>query len=71
VMHEEGELIKPRDFGRVLAELENPLVIIGGFPHGDFRSKVEGRKVSLYREPLMAWTIVNEVLVNFESAIGV
>ena len=71
VMHEEGELIKPRDFGRVLAELENPLVIIGGFPHSDFRSKVEGRKVSLYREPLMAWTIVNEVLVNFESAIGV
>ncbi|GAB6135707.1 16S rRNA methyltransferase [Thermococcus prieurii] len=67
VMHEEGELMKPRDFGKVLAGLENPLVIVGGFPHGDFRSKVEGKKVSLYREPLMAWTIVNEILVNFEA----
>ncbi|NJE55139.1 16S rRNA methyltransferase [Thermococcus sp. 21S9] len=70
VMHEEGELMKPRDFGKVLAGLENPLVIVGGFPHGDFRSKVEGKKVSLYREPLMAWTIVNEVLVNFEAFLN-
>ena len=69
VMHEEGELMKPRDFGKVLAGLENPLVIVGGFPHGDFRSRVEGRRVSLYREPLMAWTIVNEIVVNFESFI--
>ncbi|WP_297478683.1 16S rRNA methyltransferase [Thermococcus sp.] len=67
VMHERGELIRPRDFGKTLAELKNPLVIVGGFPHGDFRSPVEGRKVSLYHEPLMAWTVVNEVLVNFET----
>ena len=66
VMHERGELVKPREFGKVLAELENPLVIVGGFPHGDFRSPVEGKKVSLYREPLMAWTVVNEVVAGFE-----
>ncbi len=70
VMHEKGELVKPRDFGKSLAELENPVVIVGGFPHGDFRSPVEGRKVSLYREPLMAWTVVNEVLVNFETYLN-
>ncbi len=70
VMHEEGELIKPRDFGKSLAELENPVVIVGGFPHGDFRSPVEGRKVSLYREPLMAWTVVNEIIVNFETYLN-
>ena len=70
VMHEDGELMKPRDFGEVLAGLENPLVIVGGFPHGDFRSSVEGKRVSLYREPLMAWTIVNEVLVNFEAFLN-
>jgi len=70
VMHESGEPMKPRDFGKVLAGLENPLVIVGGFPHGDFQSQVEGKKVSLYREPLMAWTVVNEVLVNFESYLN-
>ena len=69
IMHEEGELVKPGDFGRKLAELENPLVIVGGFPHGDFRSKVRGKRVSLYREPLMAWTIVNEIIVNLESSL--
>ncbi|WP_297548419.1 16S rRNA methyltransferase [Thermococcus sp.] len=70
VMHEEGELVKPRDFGKSLAELENPVVIVGGFPHGDFRSPVKGRKVSLYREPLMAWTVVNEIIVNFETYLN-
>ena len=69
IMHERGKLVKPGEFGKLLAGLEDPVVIVGGFPHGDFRSKVNGVKVSLYREPLMAWTIVNEVLVNFEAGI--
>ncbi|ASJ10866.1 16S rRNA methyltransferase [Thermococcus sp. P6] len=68
VMHERGEPVNPGEFGRILSGFENPLVIVGGFPHGDFRRKIPGRRVSLYREPLMAWTIVNEVIVNFEHA---
>ncbi|QDA31116.1 16S rRNA methyltransferase [Thermococcus indicus] len=66
VMHEEGELIKPKDLGKMLGELENPLVIVGGFPHGDFRSEVPWKKISIYEAPLMAWTIVNEIITNFE-----
>ena len=69
VMHEEGKLTKPSDFGKTLSELENPLVIVGGFPHGDFRSEIPGEKISLYKAPLMAWTVVNEVIVNFERWI--
>ncbi|WP_297520489.1 16S rRNA methyltransferase [Thermococcus sp.] len=67
VMHEGGHFVKPRELGRTLAELENPVVIIGGFPHGDFRSEVSGRRVSVYRKPLVAWAVVNEVVINFES----
>ncbi|ASI99967.1 16S rRNA methyltransferase [Thermococcus celer] len=66
VMHEDGELMKPPEFGRTLSRFQNPLVVVGGFPHGDFRGKIPGRKVSLYREPLMAWTVVNEIIINFE-----
>ncbi|NJE10000.1 16S rRNA methyltransferase [Thermococcus sp. MAR1] len=66
VMHEDGESIKPGNFGKVLSGLQNPLVVVGGFPHGDFRSKIPGKKISLYKEPLMAWTVVNEIIVNFE-----
>jgi len=69
VMHEEGESIKPRDFGKVLAELENPLVIVGGFPHGDFRGEMPWERVSVYGEPLVAWAVVNEIVINFESHV--
>ncbi len=66
VMHERGTLTKPLDFGRRLASLGNPAVIVGGFPHGDFINHVRGEKVSLYRGPLMAWTVISEVLSGFE-----
>ncbi|AFL94472.1 ribosome biogenesis protein [Thermococcus cleftensis] len=66
VMHERGRLVKPPEFGKILADLENPLVIVGGFPHGDFRSETPWEKISLYNVPLMAWTIVNEIIINFE-----
>ncbi len=69
VMHEEGERHKPGDFGRELTRYTEPLVIIGGFPHGDFRSKMKGKRVSLYKEPLMAWTVLNEVIVSYENAL--
>ena len=67
VMHEEGKLVKPRAFGEVLAGLENPVVIVGGFPHGDFLSEVPWEKISIYESSLMAWIVINEVLVNFEA----
>ena len=69
IMHEEGEFMKPKDFGELLKQFKESAVIVGGFSHGDFKSKVNGVKISLYKEPLMAWTIVNEVIVNYENAL--
>ncbi|ASJ02970.1 16S rRNA methyltransferase [Thermococcus profundus] len=71
VAHESGKLIKPAEFGRTLASLENPAVIVGGFPHGDFRKlgDINAERVSIYEKPLMAWTAVNEILVNFEASL--
>ncbi|NJE42369.1 16S rRNA methyltransferase [Thermococcus sp. GR6] len=66
VMHENGESMKPQEFGKVLAGLQSPLVVVGGFPHGDFRSEIPGKKISFYKAPLMAWTVVNEIIINFE-----
>jgi rRNA small subunit pseudouridine methyltransferase Nep1 len=68
MMHEGGKRVNPPEFGKVLTSHENPAVVVGGFPHGDFRGSIEGERVSLYPEPLMAWTVVSEVLVNFEGA---
>ncbi|ASJ14281.1 16S rRNA methyltransferase [Thermococcus radiotolerans] len=69
VMHENGEPAKPSEFGKTLSELREPTVIVGGFPHGDFRAEPPGKKISLYNAPLMAWTVVNEVIISFEHWI--
>ena len=69
IMHENGNLATPKEFGERLVDYTSPAVIIGGFPHGDFLSVVEGEKISIYKEPLMAWSVVNEVLVNYERIL--
>ncbi len=67
VMHELGELTRPLDLGRRLVDLENSVVIIGGFPHGGFKSRVPWEKISIYKEPLVAWAVVNEITASFEQ----
>lgn len=49
---------------------EDILVIIGGFPHGDFLSNVEkfsDETISLYSETLDAVTVVNHVIQFYEE----
>lgn len=53
------------------ARLEGGLVaVLGGFPHGDFRSPVTklcDRMVSIHDEPLRAWTVTSEILVAYRQ----
>ncbi len=66
VMHEKGEPIKLGDLEKMMDPHREPVVIVGAFPHGDFRSPIHWRKLSVYSKPLMAWTVVNEVITNAE-----
>ena len=54
-----------------LASLEGDLTaIVGGFPHGDFRSPVAklcDRIVSIHEAPLRAWTVTSEILVAYRQ----
>ncbi len=54
-----------------LAAVEGDLTaVVGGFPHGDFRSPVAtlcDRVVSMHEEPLRAWTVTSEVLVAYRQ----
>lgn len=46
--------------------------IIGGFPSGDFLSPIEDLSseiISIYPNPLKTWTVISEILVNYENAI--
>ena len=50
---------------------ENLIAVIGGFPHGGFRSPVSTlctRVVSIHPKPLKAWTTAAEVLVAYRRA---
>jgi len=59
----------PIDLGTGLPSQTTDLVaVIGGFPHGDFRSPVSTlckRVVSIYPKPLKAWTTTAEVLIAY------
>lgn len=54
-----------------LAALEGDLTaVVGGFPHGDFRSPVSmlcDRVVSIHEAPLRAWTVTSEILVAYRE----
>lgn len=48
------------------------LCVIGGFPRGDFRSDVYSGAddvISVFDEPLTAWTVTSELIVNYENAL--
>ncbi|MBN1281247.1 MAG: 16S rRNA methyltransferase [Candidatus Thermoplasmatota archaeon] len=49
----------------------NILCVIGGFPSGTFHADLAGHStatLSVYPEMLPAWTIANELVVNYENA---
>ncbi len=62
---------EPVNLWTAFAKLEGDLVaVVGGFPHGDFRSPVAGlcdRVVSIHEEPLRAWTVTSEILVAYRQ----
>lgn len=62
ILHEGGEPVSIVDLVEVL---EGAVVVIGGFPHGDFKRMPRGRRVSIYPKPLTAWSVLNEVVVSY------
>ncbi len=65
---EDGE---PIQLWPELAALRGDLTaVVGGFPHGGFRSPVAqvcDRVVSIHPEPLRAWTVTSEILVAYRQ----
>lgn len=65
---EAGERV---DLWTELSTVEADLTaVVGGFPHGDFRSPVASlcdRVVSIHEEPLRAWTVTSEILVAYRQ----
>ena len=72
LLAEEGRLVSLTELGGLLAGERRPLIMVGGFPHGRFSDETSNTadvKLSIYSEPLDAWTVVARVLCSIESRI--
>lgn len=57
----------------ILARHERPLVIVGGFPHGEFGKEtldLANEIVCVDPETLETWTVVSRIIYEYERAIG-
>ncbi len=69
---EQGTPSKLKKIMNECAKQENPVVIIGGFPHGEFSQEtinVSNKKISIYPEPLDTWIVVSRVLHSYEEIV--
>lgn len=72
-LSEKGELNDCETICRVALNEGLPIVV-GGFPHGDFRSDVyESSKYvfSIYRRPLDTWVVISRILSSCERVLGI
>lgn len=61
-----GKPVKPWTLASKLSQYKKPLLILGGFPRGDFRSDYSfvHERVSIFPKPLSAWAVASEVVSN-------
>ncbi|MDW8435825.1 MAG: 16S rRNA methyltransferase [Candidatus Caldarchaeum sp.] len=72
LMGEGGRLAGMMEFRRRFVSSPRPLVMVGGFPHGDFSEetkKLADEVLSLHQRPLEAWTVVSRVLCFAEAGL--
>lgn len=69
---EKGTLSKLQPVMNECAKQENPIIIIGGFPHGDFSPEtlnLSHKKISISSETLDTWIVVSRALYCYEEAV--
>jgi rRNA small subunit pseudouridine methyltransferase Nep1 len=72
IFTEKGNPTKLKTIMNECAQQENPTIIIGGFPHGEFSAntlKLADKKISIYPEPLDAWIVISRALYCYEEII--
>ena len=69
----EGAPVKLAQYLTKFPQEKNVVCIIGGFPHGDFKSPayaLASEKISISDELLTGWTVASELIVNYENSIS-
>lgn len=74
LLTEKGERVPLIELSKMIISYENPAVVIGCFPHGDFRKEIYDicdEKYSIYDESLEAFTVAQRVVSSCEIALGI
>ena len=75
LLSERGQEISTRDLSTIITKLEKPLVMIGGFPHGDFDERIYNLSTSVYSlykgRTLESWTVVALVISSIAQTLGI
>lgn len=73
VFSEAGKPMRLTEIFTAATGKEKACVIVGGFPHGDFLSDLgfANEIISIYQKPLMATTVVAEIIAAYERSLGV
>ena len=72
LLSEKGERKKPKDIALELRKYNNPAIIIGGFPHGDFSKEtysITNTIYSIYHKSLDTWIAVSRIVSAIEEVL--
>ena len=74
VFSKNGKKVKLCDYFNNLKKKghKDILCVVGGFPHGDFHNDISEKSddtIAIFDDELMAWSVANEIIVNYENTI--
>lgn len=72
LLSEEGERLKWSELSETLSSHKKPMIMLGGFPRGDFEGETKKNAdlmVSLWHQPLEAWTAASRILCILEKRL--
>jgi len=74
LLSEDGEEIGWKELGELVTSHQKPMIMIGGFPRGDFSPETKkhaDKMVRIWPTPLEAWTVTSRILCIIEQNLNI
>ncbi|MGP3668256.1 MAG: 16S rRNA methyltransferase [Candidatus Bathyarchaeota archaeon] len=72
LLTEKGKPLTPTMLAEKLEKENNPIIMVGGFPHGEFKDetlKLADEKVCIDPKPLDTWIVTSRIITTYEAKI--
>jgi len=69
LLNPEGAKKTPHQLGTLLSKSDNPALIVGGFSHGTFKTKIGAKGFCIDPDQFKAWTVSTRLIYEYEDAI--